>query len=76
MNGGKHGARSIAEMEIRANELRADLDCKRGERLQERNRAERIVGEVASLAGQLARVAEEAGARERDLQAQIMAVVR
>lgn len=63
----------IAEMEIRANELRADLDRERGERLQERDRAERLVGEVASLAGQLARIAEEAGTRERGLQAQIMA---
>lgn len=57
----------IAEMEHRAVELRADLSRERAERSQERERAERLVGEVADLARQLARVAEDAGARERGL---------
>jgi hypothetical protein len=61
----------IAEMEARGAELRADLERERGERLQERDRAERLVGEVADLARQLAIVTQEAGARERDLQVRI-----
>jgi hypothetical protein len=48
----------------------------------EHARAERLIEEVASLARQLARVTEEAGGRERDLQARLadaereLAVVR
>jgi DNA repair exonuclease SbcCD ATPase subunit len=61
----------ISEMESRANELRADLERERADRLQERDRAEKLVGEVADLARQLARVVDEAGGRERDLQARI-----
>lgn len=63
----------IAEMESRANELRGDLERERSERLQERDRAEKLVGEVADLARQLARLTEEAGARERDLHGQVVA---
>jgi hypothetical protein len=68
----------IVEMEARAVELRADLERERaerererGERLQERERAERLTGEVADLARQLAKVAEEAGTRERNLRDQL-----
>lgn len=61
----------ISEMESRANELRGDLERERAERMQERDRAEKLVGEVADLARQLARVVDEAGLRERDLQARI-----
>lgn len=57
----------IADLEARAAELRGDLDHERAERLAERERAERLVGEVADLARQLARVTEEAGDREREL---------
>lgn len=63
----------ITEMESRASELRGDLDREHAERLQERDRAERLVGEVAELARQLARVAEEAGERERGLHGRIAA---
>jgi hypothetical protein len=62
----------IIEMESRAAELRLDLDRERTERLQERERAEKLVGEVAELARQLARIAEEAAARERALQQQLV----
>jgi len=41
---------------------------------QERERADRLAGEVADLARQLAKIAEEAGARERDLQARLAEV--
>ena len=37
----------------------------------ERDRAEKLTGEVADLAKQLARVVEEAGAREREMQGQL-----
>lgn len=64
----------LAEMETRAAEIRADLERERserererGERLHERERAERLVGEVADLARQLAKIAEDATGRERDL---------
>ena len=52
----------ITEMESRANELRADLERERSERSQERDRAEKLVGEVADLATRLAKALEEAGA--------------
>lgn len=61
----------LVEIEARANELRADLEHERQERLKERDRAERLVGEVADLARQLAKVADEAGARERDLHSRL-----
>lgn len=61
----------IDDMERHARELRADLERERAERGQERERAERLVGEVADLARQLARVAEDASMRERDLRDQI-----
>jgi DNA primase len=56
----------ITEMEIRGAELRADLERERAERIQERDRAERLVNEVADLAKQLARVAEEAGSAQAE----------
>ena len=49
----------------------AMAERERVERFQERERADRLTGEVADLARQLAKVAEEAGARERDLQVQL-----
>jgi hypothetical protein len=55
----------IADLEARADELRADVERERGERLQERERADRLMGEVANLARQLASTVEEAAARER-----------
>jgi hypothetical protein len=64
----------IATLEGRAVELRKDLERERAEtereraeRIQERERAERLTGELAEMACRLARVAEEAGVRERDL---------
>jgi hypothetical protein len=42
----------------------------------EHARAERLIGEVADLARQLATVTQEAGARERDLQARLSATER
>lgn len=57
----------ISELESRAAELRTDVERERSERIAERDRAEKLVGEVATLARELARVAEEAGVRERDL---------
>ena len=50
----------------------ATAERERTERLQERERADRLAGEVADLARQLAKLVEEAGARERDLQARMM----
>src|SRR5690349_1318360 len=66
----------LVEIEARANELRADLERERQERLKERDRTERLVGEVADLARQLARVVDEAGARERDLRDRLTTVHR
>lgn len=63
----------IGDMERHAQELRADLERERAERSQERERAERLVGEVANIARELARVAEEAGGRERELQGRVTA---
>jgi hypothetical protein len=63
----------IDEMERHAVELRADLERERQDRGQERERAERLVGEVADLARQLARVVDDATGRERDLQSRLVA---
>lgn len=63
----------IVEMERHAVELRADLERERIDRGQERERAEHLVGEVADLARQLARVVDEAASRERELQARLVA---
>ena len=49
----------------------ADVEQAMIEALRERERADHLAGEVAGLARQLAKVAEEAGARERDLQVQL-----
>jgi hypothetical protein len=57
----------IADLEARADELRADVERERGERLQERERADRLTSEVANLARQLASTVEEAAVRERAL---------
>lgn len=61
----------IGDMERHAQELRADLERERAERTQERERAEHLVGEVANLARELARVAEQAAGRERELQTRV-----
>jgi hypothetical protein len=63
----------LQEIESRAAELRSDIERERAERLQERDRADRLAGEVADLARQLAKLTEEAGSRERDLQARLTA---
>jgi hypothetical protein len=57
----------ITDLEARADELRLDVERERTERLQERERADRLTDEVANLARQLARTVEEAAARERAL---------
>src|SRR5215210_6408879 len=57
----------LADLEARATELRADLDRERGERLQERDRADRLTHEITSLAQQLAKAVQDAANRERDL---------
>jgi hypothetical protein len=61
----------ISELEARATELRADVERERAERLQERDRADRLTDEVANLARHLASTVEEAAVRERDLRDQI-----
>lgn len=66
----------ISEMEARAAELRADLEHERAERIGERERAERLMGEVADLAKQLATATGEAGAARAEatgLAAQLVA---
>jgi DNA repair exonuclease SbcCD ATPase subunit len=60
----------LVEMEARARELYADVERERGERLQERERADQLTHEVGSLARQLAQAVQEAGAREANLRAQ------
>jgi hypothetical protein len=57
----------ISDLESRAVELRSEVERERGERLQERERADRLTDEVANLARQLASTVEEAAIRERDL---------
>ncbi len=49
----------------------ATAERERTERLQERQRADQLAGKVADLAHQLAKLVEEAGVRERDLQARM-----
>jgi hypothetical protein len=61
----------LSEVEARASDLRADVERERSERLQERERANRLTDEVASLARQLAAAIHEAGSRENDLRNQI-----
>ncbi len=61
-----HRAR-IAELQVLLVELRTSAERERSERLEERVRADRLTNEIASLARELARVVEEASARERDL---------
>lgn len=62
---------AIADLQARL----AVAEALAGERLgaldAERAKAEHLVGEVADLARQLARVVEEAGGRERELQARV-----
>ena len=50
----------------------ATAERERTERLQERERADQLAGEVADLARQLAKLVEQAGVRERDLLARRM----
>src|SRR3954471_5766566 len=50
----------------------ATAERERTERLQERERADQLAGEVIDLARQLAKLVEEAGVRERDLQVRMM----
>lgn len=61
----------ISELEARAVELRADVERERAERLQERERADRLTDEIAALARQLATTVKEAAGRERDFHDQI-----
>lgn len=61
----------ISDLETRAAELAAQVDRERSERLQERERADRLTDEVANLARQLASTVEESAARERALHDQI-----
>ncbi len=61
----------LTEMEARAAELRADVERERGERLQERERADRLTDEIAALARQLAQTVQEASTRETDLRDQL-----
>jgi hypothetical protein len=55
------------EIEARATELRVDADRERAERLRERERAEGLTAEVASLARLLAQTVQGARSRENDL---------
>lgn len=64
----------FTEMEARAVELRADVERERGERLQERERADRLTDEVAALARQLARTVQEASTCETILRDQLAQV--
>ena len=68
-------AERMAEAErtaAQAEQARTEMEKAKAElaafHAQERERADRLAGEVADLARQLAKVAEEAGARERDFQ--------
>jgi hypothetical protein len=61
----------LAEMETRTTELRADVDRERAERLQERDRADRLTDKVASLARQLVQTVQEAGSRESAVSEQL-----
>lgn len=63
----------LQEIEGRAAELRAELEREQAERHQERDRADRLAGEVADLARQIAKLADEAASRERDLRDQLTA---
>jgi hypothetical protein len=64
----------ISDMESRAVELAAQVERERSERLQERDRADRLTEEIAALARQLANTVDEAAGRERDLQGQLSRV--
>ncbi len=61
----------LADAEARLLDLRADVERERGERLQERERADRLTDEVATLARQLAQAVQEAGSRESNLRDQL-----
>ena len=69
----------IAALQARVDELREDLERERierererAERLQERDRADGLTGELSAMARELARIVEDAGARERGLQGQLI----
>jgi hypothetical protein len=47
------------------------VERERSERLQERERADRLTDEIAALARQLASTVDDAAGRERDLQGQL-----
>jgi len=61
----------ISDLESRASELSAQVERERSERLQERERADRLTNEIAALARQLASTVDDAAGRERDLQGQL-----
>ena len=61
----------ISDLESRAVELSAQVERERSERLQERERADRLTDEIAALARQFANTVDEAAGRERDLQGQL-----
>ena len=48
---------------------RENLERERAERLQERDRADQLTNELSAMTRDLARIVEEAGTRERELQA-------
>jgi hypothetical protein len=64
---GKQPAGEIAMLQARVDELKADLERERGERHLERDRADRMVSELAEMAKELTRVVQDAAGRERDL---------
>lgn len=51
---------------------RDNLERERAERLQERDRADGLTGELSAMARELARIVEDAGMRERGLQDQLV----
>jgi hypothetical protein len=61
----------LSEAETWISELRHDVERERAERSRERERADGLTDEIASLARQLAQVVQEAGKRETDLREQI-----
>jgi hypothetical protein len=61
----------VSDLESRAIDLSAQVERERSERLQERERANRLTDEIAALARQLASTVDDAAGRERDLQGQL-----
>lgn len=68
---GKQPGGEIQALQARIDELKIDLERERGERLQERDRADRMAGELTEMARELSRAVQDAAARERDLHAKL-----